>query len=206
MNNQTYSERISKYIKNYDSAVEKINNVKSNLDTLYNSFSKASGNDITLIKNEIEELISDNESFKKLVIEKKNQTISNASKYDDVYLKWKNKIGKVVKVAYYYDGSSVSENYKIAIIAGKSPFYEKHTEIIDNVGIGNDGCVNVNNKITVEKYQINVAPGHVHEAGTISFLCRYNYRVSTLTGYRIDTYNLEDKRIKIGAINFTGLN
>ena len=195
----------SNIYQNLKKSNELLDLYESKLKNLNNSLNDASGRYVENIISDINSLLLKFNTYENSIDKIINGLENNANKLDNVLIKYQNKIGKIINTVYKYDGTVVSENYKIAVPSGKSPIYERTTKNIESVGISNDGYILVKVKTVINKYQINIPNGHLHESGTISFVCRDNYLISSLTGYSFDKYDKNDQRISIGTINFTDL-
>lgn len=80
-----YTNLITDYLTNYDSAISKVDKIISSMDSLLTSFNTASGADIVAIRNDLNGLISSLEIIKETITKHKNNTNTNAINSDKVY-------------------------------------------------------------------------------------------------------------------------
>lgn len=80
-----YIDQIKTYNEEYDSALKKVDNIKTKIESLNTAFSSATGPDIEPIKSDIESLIKKINSLKTKITDAKKSTNTHATNSDLVY-------------------------------------------------------------------------------------------------------------------------
>lgn len=139
---------------NLDVALEKLDTISQNVIELQNVFQNASGNNIELIKKDINDIQNNLEDYIKKINEAKEKLKANANKFDSVLNSWKMKIG---------------ENYSSPVEVLPRPLdstfnvieYRTKYEKIDSVSISSNGYINVKVKSYIENVEKNVLENKV---------------------------------------------
>ena len=148
--NNYYTDELNEYNSNYDDAVVRIDGMITKLQTLYDSFNGANGDDIINIRTDIKSLISKLKDIKASITSKKDITNKRAKEYNAMLNSWIGRIGK---------------NYDNPVEAPPTPTdnsfktinYRTRYEIIDDVSVSDRGYINVKVKSYIENEDKDVA-------------------------------------------------
>lgn len=122
----------SECYKNINQAISNTELQIKNIQLLSNAFNNASGNNIDLIKIDLLKLKTDLENYENRLKNIINQLTSNANRFDGVLANWISKIGT--------DWKTVEKN---KVDLGDLIITKYKREVIDNVGISENGYIDV---------------------------------------------------------------
>ncbi len=92
--NNYYSNQLKDYNTNYNDAAKKIDAIVTKLTNTYDSFSGATGNDITKIRNDLTSIINGLNDAKTKIKEKQQKSNDNAESCYRCYQNWNTRYGK----------------------------------------------------------------------------------------------------------------
>ncbi len=88
METNYYVNQLNTYNINYNDAIRKIDNIKNKLQTLYNSFNGANGDDIINIQSDLKKLIDKLSEQRSLMMDALCKSNDNASSCERCYYYW----------------------------------------------------------------------------------------------------------------------
>ena len=90
-----YTNQLDTYNNNYNDAIRKVDNIKSQLQKLYDSFNGSSGNSIDNIRYDLKALIDNLTSIRKTIVDGQCKSNDNASSCERCYYYWYNSSGYI---------------------------------------------------------------------------------------------------------------